>query len=82
MFYFALLYETKEHAEGKLTLKTHEMKAANELVISPSEILSIRENFTCPVVSSLTTYIHQCEHYKIGNQDVVRLMDKRLRCLN
>ena len=39
------LNEAKNHSEGKLTLKTHEMKIADELVISPNEILSIREKF-------------------------------------
>jgi len=39
------LNEAKNHSEGKLTLKTHEMKVANELVISPNEILLIREEF-------------------------------------
>ena len=39
------LNEAKDHSEGKLTLKTHEMKIANELVISPDEILSIPEKF-------------------------------------
>ena len=41
----ASLSEAKTHSEGKLTLKTHEMKIADELVISPNEILSIREQF-------------------------------------
>ena len=37
------LNEAKYHNEGKLTLKTHEMKVADELVISPKERLAIRE---------------------------------------
>jgi putative transcriptional regulator len=39
------LSEVKEHSEGKLTLKTHKLAIADELVISPNEILSIREKF-------------------------------------
>ena len=37
------LNEAKDHSEGKLTLKTHEMKITDELVISPNEIVAIRE---------------------------------------
>ncbi|WP_026376402.1 helix-turn-helix domain-containing protein [Aestuariibacter salexigens] len=39
------LNETKAHSEGKLTLKTHEVRTVSELDISPDEILSIREKF-------------------------------------
>jgi putative transcriptional regulator len=39
------LNEAKEHSEGKLTLKTHVVKITDEWVISPHEILSIREKF-------------------------------------
>lgn len=41
----AALTEAKEHSEGKLTLKTHNVEAAGGLDITPSEILSIREQF-------------------------------------
>lgn len=37
------LNEAKAHRKGKLTLKTHEVETASELNISPTEILSIRE---------------------------------------
>lgn len=39
------LNEAKAHSEGKLTLKTHEVKEASNLEISPKEILSIREQY-------------------------------------
>ena len=39
------LVEAKEHSEGKLTLKTHQINDVSELNISPSEILTIREQF-------------------------------------
>jgi putative transcriptional regulator len=39
------LNEAKNHSEGKLTLKTHEIKIADELEISPDEIMSIRQKF-------------------------------------
>ncbi len=39
------LIEAKQHAEGKLTLKTHQIDDVSELNISPSEIISIREKF-------------------------------------
>ena len=51
------LNEVKNHSEGKLTLKTHEMKVADELVISPNEILSIRENFYMSR-GVFTNYLH------------------------
>lgn len=38
------LVEAKEHSEGKLTLKTHQINDS-ELDISPDEIVSIREQF-------------------------------------
>ena len=56
------LSEEKEHSEGKLTLKTHEVVMADELVISPNVILSIRENLICLVAYLLITCTHQCEH--------------------
>jgi len=39
------LVEAKEHSEGKLTLKTHQINDVSELNISPNEILTIREQF-------------------------------------
>lgn len=39
------LIEAKEHSEGKLTLKTHQVNDVSELSISPEEIASIRKNF-------------------------------------
>lgn len=41
----AALEESKQHSEGKLTLKTHQVEHVNELNISPNEIVSIREKF-------------------------------------
>jgi len=39
------LVEAKEHSEGKLTLKTHQLIDVSELNISPIEIVHIRERF-------------------------------------
>ena len=39
------LNEAKQHDEGKLTLKTHQIDSDGSLVIAPEEILSIREQF-------------------------------------
>ena len=39
------LVEAKEHSEGKVTLKTHQVNDISELDISPDEIVSIREQF-------------------------------------
>jgi putative transcriptional regulator len=39
------LVEAKEHSEGKLTLKTHQISDVSEISISPDEIVSIRERF-------------------------------------
>lgn len=39
------LVEAKQHSEGKLTLKTHEIRDTGERYISPVEILSIRQQF-------------------------------------
>lgn len=39
------LVEAKQHAEGKLTLRTHELNDISELDISPDEIIGIREQF-------------------------------------
>ena len=39
------LVEAKEHSEGKLTLKSHQLSDVNELDISPTEIVNIRETF-------------------------------------
>ncbi|MEL0628022.1 helix-turn-helix domain-containing protein [Psychromonas aquatilis] len=39
------LIEAKEHSEGKLTLKTHQINDVSELDISPNEIIHIRESF-------------------------------------
>jgi len=39
------LGEAKAHSEGKLTLKTHQVNDVSELNITPSEIVSIREEF-------------------------------------
>ncbi|MCP3864413.1 MAG: transcriptional regulator, partial [Aestuariibacter sp.] len=39
------LTEAKEHSEGKLTLKTHQVNDVSELNISPGEIVNIREQF-------------------------------------
>lgn len=41
----ASLVEAKEHAEGKMTLRTHQVNDVSELDISPSEIVHIREQF-------------------------------------
>lgn len=39
------LVEAKEHSEGKLTLKTHQVDMMSELHISPTEIVNIRQQF-------------------------------------
>ncbi|TBR41432.1 transcriptional regulator [Marinomonas agarivorans] len=39
------LIEAKAHSEGKITLKTHPSNDVRELIISPKEIISIREKF-------------------------------------
>ncbi len=39
------LVEAKEHSNGKLTLKTHEVNDLSDLNISPDEITHIRERF-------------------------------------
>ena len=39
------LVEAKEHCEGKLTLKTHQVNDVSELDITPNEIVNIREKF-------------------------------------
>ncbi len=39
------LVEAKQHSEGKLTLKTHQVDDVSELNILPDEIISIREKF-------------------------------------
>ena len=39
------LAEAKEHSEGKLTLKTHQVSEVSELNITPNEIVSIRKKF-------------------------------------
>jgi len=39
------LMEAKQHSEGKLTLRTHEISDISELNISPDEIVGIRESF-------------------------------------
>lgn len=41
----AALTEAKEHSEGKLTLKTHDVDHITELTISSDEIIHIRERF-------------------------------------
>ena len=39
------LSEAKQHSEGKLTLRTHEVDNVDSLHISPAEIVTIRETF-------------------------------------
>ncbi|MCP4414105.1 MAG: transcriptional regulator [Gammaproteobacteria bacterium] len=39
------LNEAKQHSEGKLTLKTHTVEIPDDLSISPTEIVNLRENF-------------------------------------
>ena len=39
------IIEAKEHSQGKLTLKTHQVNDFSKLDISPNEIVSIREQF-------------------------------------
>ncbi|MCG8336003.1 MAG: helix-turn-helix domain-containing protein [Proteobacteria bacterium] len=39
------LIEAKNHDQGKLTLKTHKVKAPKPLEISPSDIRKIREKY-------------------------------------
>ena len=51
------LNEAKKHSEGKLTLKTHEIKIADELAITPDEIMSIRQQFNMSR-SVFANYLH------------------------
>jgi putative transcriptional regulator len=39
------LTEAKQHSEGKLTLRTHEVDIEGKFDISPDEIVTIRETF-------------------------------------
>ncbi len=39
------LTEAKQHSEGKLTLRTHEVDIDGQFDISPDEIVTIRETF-------------------------------------
>ncbi len=39
------LTEAKQHSEGKLTLKTHQVVNVEEQSLSPEEIINIRERF-------------------------------------
>ncbi|NQZ07376.1 MAG: transcriptional regulator [Algicola sp.] len=39
------LSEAKQHSEGKLTLRTHEVDTSGQFDISPDEIVTIREAF-------------------------------------
>ena len=39
------LVEAKNHSEGKLTLKTHQVNEASPLDMSPNEIVHLREKF-------------------------------------
>ncbi|MFK3862734.1 helix-turn-helix domain-containing protein [Pseudoalteromonas rhizosphaerae] len=39
------LVDAKTHSQGRLTLRTHAVSDASELVISPDEIVNIREAF-------------------------------------
>ena len=59
------LSEAKEHSEGKLTLKTHEVVMAGESVISPNEILSIREKFNMSR-GVFANYLHTSENWEQG----------------
>lgn len=63
------LRESKAHSDGKLTLKTHEMKITDELVISPNEILSIREQFNMSrgvFANYLHTSVRTLENWEQG----------------
>ena len=39
------LGDAKAHSQGKLTLRTHKVNDINDFVISPDEIVNIRETF-------------------------------------
>jgi putative transcriptional regulator len=63
------LNEAKEYSAGKLTLKTHEIKITDELAISPSEILSIREQFNMSrgvFANYLHTSVRTLENWEQG----------------
>jgi putative transcriptional regulator len=63
------LNEAKEHSEGKLTLKTHEVRIADELVISPHEILPISEKFNMSrgvFANYLHTSVRTLENWEQG----------------
>lgn len=71
------LVEAKDHSEGKMTLKTHEVKDLSDLNISPDEIVHIREKFNTPrgvFAHLLHTYSRTLEHWKIGSKEEVHLM--------
>ena len=60
---------TTSLSEGKLTLKTHELVIADELVISPKEILSIREKFNMSrgvFANYLHTSVRTLENWEQG----------------
>jgi putative transcriptional regulator len=41
----SVLVEAKDHSEGKLTLKAHQVNHVTELDISPDEIVHLRDKF-------------------------------------
>nr|WP_282130930.1 hypothetical protein [Pseudoalteromonas aliena] len=61
------LADAKEHSQVKPTLAAHTVNDINDLVISPDEIVNIRE----------TSSLHQQERSKIGNKDAAHQMGKR-----
>ncbi|WP_231611874.1 MULTISPECIES: hypothetical protein [unclassified Pseudoalteromonas] len=63
------LDDAKTHSQGEPTLRSHTVNDINDLAISPSEIVNIREK----------SYIHQQERSKIGNNGAVELIGKPSR---
>nr|WP_231616761.1 hypothetical protein [Pseudoalteromonas sp. NSLLW218] len=61
------LVDAKAHSQGKLTLRTYSVNDINDLVVSPDEVVNIRE----------TSRIHKQERSKIGNKDAAHQMGKR-----
>ena len=51
------LTDAKLHSENKLTLKTHAIETPHDLVISPKEIMNLRENFNMSR-SVFAKYLH------------------------
>ncbi len=63
------LAEAKEHSEGKKTLRTQKISDSSDLVITPDEIVSIREMFNMSrgvFASLLHTSVRTLENWEQG----------------